>query len=95
MYTLSEARNLIEKHIQAFSIPETPTQLYEPVRYVLSMGGKRIRPALVLLSCDMFAGAVDSAMMPAQAIEVFHNLPCCMTISWTIQIYEGVSPRCM
>lgn len=73
MYTLSEARNLIEKHIQAFSIPEAPSQLYEPVRYVLSMGGKRIRPALVLLSCDMFAGAVDSAMMPALAIEVFHN----------------------
>ena len=73
MYTLIEARNLIEKHIQTFSIPETPPQLYEPVRYVLSLGGKRIRPALVLLACDMFAGAVDSAMMPALAIEIFHN----------------------
>jgi len=73
MYTLTEARNLIEKHIQTYSIPETPPQLYEPVRYVLSLGGKRIRPALVLLACDMFAGAVDSAMMPALAIEIFHN----------------------
>ena len=73
MYTLIEARNLIEKHIQTFSIPETPPQLYEPVRYVLSLGGKRIRPARVLLACDMFAGAVDSAMMPALAIEIFHN----------------------
>lgn len=73
MYTLTEARNLIEKHIQNYSIPDTPTQLYEPVRYVLSLGGKRIRPALVLLACDMFAGAVESAMMPALAIEVFHN----------------------
>ena len=73
MYTLTEARNLIEKHIQTYSIPETPPQLYEPVRYVLSLGGKRIRPALVLLACDMFAGVVDSAMMPALAIEIFHN----------------------
>lgn len=73
MYTLIEARNLIEKHMQTFSIPENPPQLYEPVRYVLSLGGKRIRPALVLLACDLFAGAVESAMMPALAIEIFHN----------------------
>ena len=73
MYTLIEARSLIEKHIQTFSIPDTPSQLYEPVRYILSLGGKRIRPALVLLACDMFAGAVESALMPALALEVFHN----------------------
>jgi len=73
MYTLTEARNLIDKHIQTFTIPDTPSQLYEPVRYILSLGGKRIRPALVLLACDLFAGAVESALMPALAIEVFHN----------------------
>jgi len=73
MYTLIEARNLIEKHIQTFSIPEMPAELYEPVRYVLSLGGKRIRPALVLLSCDMFSGGLSSALIPALAIEVFHN----------------------
>ena len=73
MYTLLEARNLIEKHIQTLSIPDTPAELYEPVRYVLSLGGKRIRPALVLLSCDMFSGGVESALIPALAIEVFHN----------------------
>jgi geranylgeranyl diphosphate synthase type II len=43
------------------------------VKYILSLGGKRIRPALVLLSCDLFSGAVESALMPALAIEVFHN----------------------
>jgi geranylgeranyl diphosphate synthase, type II len=73
MYTLLEARNLIDKHIQTFSIPDMPAELYEPVRYVLSLGGKRIRPALVLLSCDMFSGGVSSALIPALAIEVFHN----------------------
>lgn len=73
MYTLLEAQNLIEKHIQNLSIPDTPPELYEPVKYVLSLGGKRIRPALVILSCDLFAGAVESALIPAVAIEVFHN----------------------
>jgi geranylgeranyl diphosphate synthase type II len=73
MYTLLEAQNLIEKHIQSLSIPDTPPELYEPVRYILSLGGKRIRPALVILACDLFEGDVASAMKPAAAIEVFHN----------------------
>jgi geranylgeranyl diphosphate synthase type II len=73
MYTLLEARNLVEKHLQTLSIPDTPAELYEPVKYVLSMGGKRIRPALVLLSCDLFSGGVESALIPAMAIEIFHN----------------------
>ena len=73
MYTLSEARNLVENHIRTLSIPDTPPELYEPVKYVLSMGGKRIRPALVLLACDLFSGAVESALLPAIAVEIFHN----------------------
>lgn len=73
MVTLLEAQNLVDKHIQTMSIPDTPPELYEPVRYVLSMGGKRIRPALVLLACDLYSGSVESALMPAVAIEVFHN----------------------
>jgi len=73
MYTLSEAQNLIEKHIQNLSIPDTPSELYEPVGYILSLGGKRIRPALLILACDLFEGDVASALKPAAAIEVFHN----------------------
>jgi len=73
MYTLLEAQNLVEKHIQNLSIPDTPPELYEPVRYILSLGGKRIRPALVILACDLFDGEVASALIPAVAIEIFHN----------------------
>ena len=73
MYTLLEARNLVEKHIQTYSIPDTPPELYEPVKYILSLGGKRIRPALVLLACDMYSDGVESALVPAMAIEIFHN----------------------
>jgi geranylgeranyl diphosphate synthase type II len=73
MYTLLEAQNLIEKHIQNLAIPDTPRELYEPVSYILSLGGKRIRPALVIMACDLFEGDVASALKPAAAIEVFHN----------------------
>lgn len=73
MYTLAEAQKLIERHLDNVRFPEQPAELYDPVRYILSIGGKRIRPALVLLACDMFAGSVDSAMHPAIAIEIFHN----------------------
>jgi len=73
MYTLSEAQKLIERHLNNIKFPTEPAELYDPVRYILSIGGKRIRPALVLLACDMFAGSVDSAMHPATAIELFHN----------------------
>ncbi|MFH0759410.1 MAG: polyprenyl synthetase family protein [Bacteroidota bacterium] len=73
MYTLLEARNLIEKHIQTYSLPDSPEELYAPVRYILSLGGKRIRPALVLLACDLFSDGVESALVPAIAIEIFHN----------------------
>ena len=73
MYTLSEAQKLIEKHLANIKFPGDPPELYEPVNYILSIGGKRIRPALVLLACDMFAGSVDSALHPATAIELFHN----------------------
>lgn len=73
MYTLLEAQNLVEKHIQTIYIPDTPSELYEPVRYILSLGGKRIRPALVLLACDLFSGSVESALIPAVAVEIFHN----------------------
>jgi len=73
MYTLQEAQNLVENHIQNLSLPDTPPELYEPVRYILSLGGKRIRPALVILACDLFADDVETALLPAMAIEIFHN----------------------
>jgi geranylgeranyl diphosphate synthase type II len=73
MYTLAEAQSLIEKHLQNIKFPDEPAELYDPVKYILSIGGKRIRPALVLLACDMFSGSVASALHPATAIEIFHN----------------------
>jgi geranylgeranyl diphosphate synthase, type II len=50
-----------------------PKELYLPVDYVMSNGGKRLRPVLSLLACGMFSDNLKPALMPAIAIEVFHN----------------------
>ncbi len=52
---------------------QPPVNLYEPVAYAMSAGGKRIRPLLVLLGCQLFSDEVDNALPAALAIEVFHN----------------------
>jgi geranylgeranyl diphosphate synthase type II len=51
----------------------SPANLYVPVDYSLEMGGKRLRPLLLLLSCNMFSDSVEEALPAAMAIEVFHN----------------------
>ncbi len=50
-----------------------PSSLYQPITYLMSLGGKRIRPALVLLACDIFKGNWKDALPAAYAMEVFHN----------------------
>jgi len=50
-----------------------PINLYEPIHYILQLGGKRLRPVLTLLTCDLFGGDVKKAFDAALAIEVFHN----------------------
>ncbi len=51
----------------------TPSGLYNPVNHIMSIKGKRIRPLLLLMCCDMFGGSVEEALNPAFAMEVFHN----------------------
>ena len=50
-----------------------PEQLYDPIAYALDLGGKRLRPVLVLLSCDLFGGNIEEAVFPAMGVEIFHN----------------------
>ena len=50
-----------------------PKNLYEPIDYILKLGGKRMRPILTLMAADIFAGDYKKAMPAALAIEVFHN----------------------
>lgn len=73
MLTLETAHEIIEQALEELTLPEEPKNLYEPVRYILRNGGKRIRPALVLLGCDLFGGDYRKAVYPALGIEIFHN----------------------
>ena len=73
MKKLQDLQLFIETAITKLDIPAHPADLYEPVRYILSLGGKRMRPALLLMACDLFGGVVEAAISPALAIEVFHN----------------------
>ena len=50
-----------------------PRNLYDPIEYIMSLGGKRMRPILVLMSCDLFDGDISEGMEAALSIEMFHN----------------------
>ena len=63
----------INKQLETLNWNRAPRELYLPIGYALESGGKRIRPALVLMACDLFGGTKDDAMGAALAVEVFHN----------------------
>jgi len=73
MKKLEDLQVIISEAVSKLTFPVYPAELYEPISYILSLGGKRMRPALLLLACDLFGGDVDAAIQPALAIEVFHN----------------------
>lgn len=64
---------LIEKEINKLSLGKTPKQLYDPLYYILALGGKRIRPLLTLLSYSLYKDDAENIIHPALAVEVFHN----------------------
>lgn len=73
MYSFSESREIINNTIAKINLSDGPAELFDPIKYTLSAGGKRLRPALVLMSCELFSGKIDKAIMPALGIEMFHN----------------------
>ena len=60
-------------HLKSFSLTRGPRQLYDPVQYILNLGGKRLRPILTLMSTDCFGGNISNALDASLAIELFHN----------------------
>lgn len=70
---MKEYIKLIEDQIAAFDFGDQPVELYEPIRYILSLGGKRLRPVLTLMACELFDNRYEKALFPALAVEVFHN----------------------
>ncbi|MCD4694730.1 MAG: polyprenyl synthetase family protein [Bacteroidales bacterium] len=73
MLSLSELSKRFNQRIEQLNFDKAPVELYEPINYTLKLGGKRLRPALCLLACDMFGGKIDEAIEPAIGLEIFHN----------------------
>ncbi|MBP3601255.1 MAG: polyprenyl synthetase family protein [Alistipes sp.] len=73
MKTNEEILDLFENHLAQIQLPEEPKDLYAPIIYSMSGGGKRIRPTLLLLVCEAFGGKLQDALPAASAVEMFHN----------------------
>ena len=73
MKTSNEILDSINAFIEQLPYDRKPYSLYEPIQYVLSLGGKRIRPALMLLSYQLYQDHPEDILMPAVALETYHN----------------------
>ncbi len=70
---LSKYIEMVNGALAEINYPQAPDSLYAPIRYELSLGGKRIRPVLMLMACELFGGDMQQAISPAVGLEVFHN----------------------
>lgn len=73
MLSSKEIQDTVKRLFDSESFINAPAELYEPIQYTLDLGGKRLRPTLLLAACDMFGGDIGKASSAAVGIEVFHN----------------------
>jgi geranylgeranyl diphosphate synthase, type II len=73
MQSISSYQEIITSHFTSITYQKEPKNLYEPIRYILSLGGKRLRPVLTLMAAEVFDIDCKKAIDAATAVEVFHN----------------------
>ncbi|MDT8400611.1 MAG: polyprenyl synthetase family protein [Bacteroidales bacterium] len=73
MYTYEELKDIVNKAVNNMSYDYETDRLFEPVKYLMSMGGKRIRPVMTLMSCNLFTDKIEKAILPSLGMEVLHN----------------------
>lgn len=73
MKTYKDIYAKVEQEIAHIAYTQQPEELYKPIEYIMSLGGKRLRPVLTLMACNMFGGESQKAIKAALAIEMFHN----------------------
>ena len=71
--TSNEILNLVNHFLEQLPYERKPQSLYDPIRYVLSIGGKRIRPVLMLMAYNLFKEHPEEILMPACGLETYHN----------------------
>jgi len=73
MYTQSKTLEIVNNYISELSYAHTPKSLYDPVEYVLTLGGKRIRPVLMLMAYNLYKENITEILSPAVGLEIYHN----------------------
>lgn len=73
MYKSDEIIEKVNQALVHLSFDRQPAGLYDPIRYVLSLGGKRIRPVLMLMSYNLYKKDIEACMPAALGLEVYHN----------------------
>lgn len=73
MIPFEEILQIVDHSIRNLSFDASPKSLFDPIEYTLSLGGKRIRPAFLLMACNLYKEVIDDAIVPAVGMEVFHN----------------------
>jgi geranylgeranyl diphosphate synthase type II len=73
MLSQKEIRQYFESQLKKFEYGQKPILLYEPIKYIMSLGGKRLRPTLLLATTQMYEGKIENAISAALSIETFHN----------------------
>jgi len=73
MQSIQDYQKAFETYLKQFQIARDPSSLYDPVNYILALGGKRLRPVLTLMSSEIFGGDYQKALPASLGIEVFHN----------------------
>ena len=73
MHAISYYQDIISDHFKSLALKKEPKNLYDPIGYILSLGGKRLRPVLTLMATEVFDVTCEKALKAATAVEVFHN----------------------
>jgi len=73
MHTVEHLQELFLKYLQEELFDQSPMELYDPINYILQLGGKRLRPVLLLMGANLFSENIDHALPASLAIEIFHN----------------------
>lgn len=73
MHAIDQFQDFFITYLEKQTITKEPENLYEPIAYILGLGGKRIRPVLTLMTTEVFNGDYKKALPAAMAVEVFHN----------------------
>ena len=73
MHSILEYQQLVSAHFNLIAVEKEPKNLYEPIQYILELGGKRMRPVLTLMAAEIFDCDYKKALKAATAVEVFHN----------------------